>query len=70
MLARYRAQATFFVIGQKLLDKSSAGLLIEIKSAGHWIGDHTMSHSVDFGEQLGTAEAYREIEDAHANHHA
>jgi peptidoglycan-N-acetylglucosamine deacetylase len=62
ILARHGAQATFFIIGQKLLDKSSAGLLAEIKSAGHWVGNHTMSHSVAFGERLGATEACREID--------
>jgi peptidoglycan/xylan/chitin deacetylase (PgdA/CDA1 family) len=64
VLARYRARATFFVIGQRLLDKSSAALLGEIKSAKHWIGNHTLSHSIVFGERPSETEACREIEDA------
>jgi peptidoglycan-N-acetylglucosamine deacetylase len=64
ILARDGIQTTFFVIGQKLLDKSSAVLLGEIKSAGHWIGNHTLSHSVAFGERPAGHEAYREIEAA------
>jgi peptidoglycan-N-acetylglucosamine deacetylase len=67
ILARHGAQATFFIIGQKLLDKSSAGLLGEIKSAGHWVGNHTMSHSVAFGERLGATEACREIDEAQSH---
>jgi peptidoglycan/xylan/chitin deacetylase (PgdA/CDA1 family) len=41
ILARHGVRTTFFVIGQKLLDKSAAALLGEIKSAGHRIGNHT-----------------------------
>jgi peptidoglycan/xylan/chitin deacetylase (PgdA/CDA1 family) len=63
-LARFRVRTTFFVIGQKLLDKSSAALLGEIKAAGHWIGNHTLSHTVAFGERAGKDKAYREIEEA------
>lgn len=63
-LGRYGIRTTFFIIGQKLLDKSSAVLLSEFKSAGHWIGNHTLSHSVAFGERPDENEARREIEEA------
>jgi peptidoglycan/xylan/chitin deacetylase (PgdA/CDA1 family) len=63
-LARHQVRTTFFVVGQRLLDKSAAALLGEIKSAGHWIGNHTFSHSVALGECADEHEAYREIEDA------
>ena len=64
ILARYGIRTTFFVIGQKLLNKSSAALLHEIKSGGHWIGNHTLTHTVAFGEHRGAQEALREIEEA------
>ena len=64
ILARQGVRTTFFVIGQKLRDKSSAALLGGIKAAGHWIGNHTLSHSVALGDQPDADYARREIEEA------
>ena len=35
LLARHGLRATFFVIGEKLRDKATAGLLAEMAAAGH-----------------------------------
>lgn len=66
ILGRYAVRSTFFVIGRKLLDKSAAALLNQIRSAGHWIGNHTLSHAIAFGERPSENDAYREIEEAQA----
>ena len=43
VLARYRAHATFFVIGQQA--QGYPGLIDAIVNAGHTIGNHTFSHA-------------------------
>jgi peptidoglycan/xylan/chitin deacetylase (PgdA/CDA1 family) len=55
--------ATFFVVGRDLLRDGARELAQSAAADGHWIGNHTMTHSV----QLGDAEdnvARREIADA------
>ena len=56
--------ATFFVIGDKLADAGAAALMGEAHAAGHWIGNHTLSHAVALGERTDAAVAAREIEGA------
>ena len=64
VLARHDVRSTFFTIGRKLLDPNNSKLLPLIKGAGHWIGNHTWSHSVPFGENTDSAFAIAEIERA------
>jgi peptidoglycan-N-acetylglucosamine deacetylase len=45
-----RVKATFFVLGAKLADRSRRPLARRAHAEGHWIGNHTWSHS----EPLGT----------------
>jgi peptidoglycan/xylan/chitin deacetylase (PgdA/CDA1 family) len=45
ILARRDLRATFMVVGQNLFDPSSAALLHEINAAGHWIGNHSLTHT-------------------------
>ena len=66
VLARHGLRVTFFVIGQKLRDKAAAGLLAEMAAAGHWIGNHTLTHSVALGDRPDAAYARTEIEEAQA----
>lgn len=42
-LAEYNAKATFFCIGKNVVD--NIAIIRRIQSAGHSIGNHTMSHS-------------------------
>jgi peptidoglycan/xylan/chitin deacetylase (PgdA/CDA1 family) len=62
-LARRGIRTTFFVIGNKLADSAAAALMRDAHAAGHWIGNHTLTHSVAFGEQRDNAVVVREIEE-------
>ena len=62
-LARHSVQSTFFVIGRKAETQEGLALVRRASSEGHWIGNHTYSHTTPLGE-LGAAEAVREIEHA------
>ena len=53
VLCRHRVKSTFFVIGQKVAQQKA--LTERAHAEGHWIGNHTWSHSVPFG--LMTADA-------------
>jgi peptidoglycan/xylan/chitin deacetylase (PgdA/CDA1 family) len=54
-------RATFFVIGEKLVRPEAAALMRGAHGAGHWIGNHTLTHSVAFGDRPDAAFAAREI---------
>lgn len=62
LLARRGIATTFFVIGRKLLDPDAAALAEAAHAAGHWIGNHTFTHSVAFGDDPDPDYAAREIE--------
>lgn len=66
ILARRGLRTTFFVIGQKLRDPAAAALMSEAHAAGHWIGNHTFTHSVAFGDEPDATYATSEIEDTQA----
>src|SRR5271168_3618028 len=51
ILARRGLDATFMVVGQNLFDPSAAALLDDVSAAGHWIGNHSLTHTVAFGER-------------------
>ena len=59
-------RSTFFVVGEKL--RSAAGRACAERAAGegHWIGNHTMTHSVPFGDSDAPGFAEREIDAAQA----
>jgi peptidoglycan-N-acetylglucosamine deacetylase len=56
-------RTTFFVIGQKLLSAEGIGLARRAHEEGHWIGNHTFTHSVPLGEKPEPEYARREIEE-------
>jgi len=64
ILDRARILTTFFVIGRNLDDPAAARLMQQAHAAGHWIGNHTLTHSVALGERPGLADAVGEIEGA------
>src|SRR4051812_39170973 len=66
VLAEHGARSTFFVVGEKL--RSAAGRACAARAAreGHWIGNHTMTHTVPFGDSDEPDFAEREIEAAQA----
>jgi peptidoglycan-N-acetylglucosamine deacetylase len=55
---------TFFVIGSNLDDPAAVSLMRQAHAAGHWIGNHTLTHSVALGERPDLAHAVNEIEGA------
>lgn len=44
VLRRHDIQATFFVLGEKLVDGTRKPLLRRARDEGHWVGNHTFSH--------------------------
>jgi peptidoglycan/xylan/chitin deacetylase (PgdA/CDA1 family) len=49
VLARRGIKTTFFVIGEKLVQPENRRLAEQAHAEGHWIGNHTWSHSLPFG---------------------
>ena len=66
ILAQARIRSTFFVIGKNLDKPGSAGLMRQAHAAGHWIGNHTLSHTVALGDRPERDYAVSEIEGAQA----
>ena len=54
-------KTTFFVIGEKLADPARRRLAARARDEGHWIGNHTYTHSTPLGEQPGADTAQQEI---------
>jgi peptidoglycan/xylan/chitin deacetylase (PgdA/CDA1 family) len=61
ILDRAGLHGTFFVIGSKLRDPDAAALMRQAHAAGHWIGNHTLTHSVALGDNPDPAYAAAEI---------
>ena len=66
ILAGQRILTTFFVIGRKLGEPAAVSLTQQAHAAGHWIGNHTFSHTVALGDRPDRAHALSEIEGAQA----
>jgi len=64
ILERLRILSTFFVIGRNLDKPGGADLMKEAHAAGHWIGNHTLSHTVALGDRPERNYAVSEIEGA------
>ncbi|MGI4802415.1 MAG: polysaccharide deacetylase family protein [Janthinobacterium lividum] len=54
-LARRGIRSTFFVIGNKLANPAARSCAERAAAEGHWIGNHTWTHTVPLGEQPGRA---------------
>ncbi|OKO77201.1 polysaccharide deacetylase family protein [Bradyrhizobium sp. NAS96.2] len=54
-------KTAFFVIGEKLGDPERRRLAARAHDEGHWIGNHTFTHSTPLGLQPGVDTAQREI---------
>ena len=54
-------KATFFVIGEKLADPERRRLAARARDEGHWIGNHTYTHSLPLGLQHDPDAAEHEI---------
>ena len=61
VLARRGVRTTFFVIGSKLLNRGARACAERAHAEGHWIGNHTWTHSRPLGEDPGAAVAELEI---------
>jgi len=61
VLDRVGLCATFFVLGKKLVDPAALALARDAHAAGHWIGNHTLTHSVALGDDPDADYAAREI---------
>ena len=66
ILADRSLRATFFMVGERLRAPGSRPLAERAKAAGHWIGNHTMTHGVPLGlrtepdaveQEIGATEA-------------
>jgi peptidoglycan/xylan/chitin deacetylase (PgdA/CDA1 family) len=59
ILARRGLKTTFFVIGEKLNRPEGRNLAERAHAEGHWIGNHSWSHSIPLGQRSepGVAEA-------------
>src|SRR5262245_38448249 len=60
-LARHGLKATFFVIGEKLAMPGRRALSERAVAEGHWIGNHTWTHSVPLGQRADGDGAQAEI---------
>jgi peptidoglycan/xylan/chitin deacetylase (PgdA/CDA1 family) len=60
-LGKRGIKATFFVIGEKLRDSERRRLSARAHGEGHWIGNHTYTHSVPLGRQSDPDAAEHEI---------
>jgi peptidoglycan/xylan/chitin deacetylase (PgdA/CDA1 family) len=60
-LAKRGIKTTFFVIGEKLADPARRQLAARAHGEGHWIGNHTYTHSVPLGLQRDPDAAQHEI---------
>ena len=64
ILEQRRVRSTFFVIGRNLDNPAAAELMKHAHAAGHWIGNHTLSHTVALGDRPERGYAVSEIEGA------
>ena len=63
-LAERRLLATFFVVGTMLQAPGARQLAERAVAEGHWIGNHSMTHTTPLGDQPDPAYAALEIEGA------
>jgi peptidoglycan/xylan/chitin deacetylase (PgdA/CDA1 family) len=63
LLSTRNIHATFFVIGEKLAKPGGWDLAERAHALGHWIGNHSFTHSTPLGERPGADYAQREIEE-------
>lgn len=65
-LARRGLRASFFVVGERLRDPANRALAERARAEGHWIGNHTLTHTGPLGERRDPGHAAREIGGAEA----
>jgi peptidoglycan-N-acetylglucosamine deacetylase len=60
-LERHSALASFFVVGERMADPIHRRRAEAAHAAGHWIGNHSMTHSVPLGDDPRPDAVEREI---------
>ena len=66
ILGKHEIASTFFVLGSKLADPARRAIAKRAHAEGHWIGNHTMTHSTPLGRLADPARAIAEIVEAQA----
>src|SRR5260221_64141 len=66
ILAERGIKTTFFVLGSHLCNPVGADLLDKIVAHEHWVGNHSFTHSVAFGDSAESGYAIHEIGDTQA----
>src|SRR5690348_16151273 len=61
ILGERNIKTTFFVIGEKLGDPERRRLAARAHDEGHWIGNHTFTHTIPLGQQPDAGTAQNEI---------
>ncbi|MGH8013568.1 MAG: polysaccharide deacetylase family protein [Candidatus Binataceae bacterium] len=64
ILKAFDVRTTFFVIGAKLVDPARYSLAQRAGREGHWIGNHSLTHKMPFGETREEGAASIEIGEA------
>ncbi|MEE8171528.1 MAG: polysaccharide deacetylase family protein [Alphaproteobacteria bacterium] len=50
VLARHGVKSSFFVIGRKMESAEGRAAVARAKDEGHWIGNHSYTHSISLGD--------------------
>ena len=66
ILGNARVPATFFMLGSKLADPERRGIAKRAHAEGHWIGNHTKTHSQPLGRISDPTTVLNEIMDTQA----
>lgn len=66
VLARRAVKASFFVVGKRLSYPTARAAAERARAQGHWIGNHSMTHSLPLGLAVEPDAAEREIGAAQA----
>ena len=61
ILRKHGLKVTFMVIGKNLMHATGQALLTKIVADGHWVGNHSLTHSIAFGDKLDPGYAEHEI---------
>lgn len=63
VLAQRGVRASFFLVGTMLNRKGARDLAVRAVEEGHWVGNHSMTHTTPLGSVVDRAEVAREIEE-------
>ncbi|MCE5290799.1 MAG: polysaccharide deacetylase family protein [Nocardiaceae bacterium] len=61
VLAQREIRASFFVVGTQLAEPGMRRYTERAAEEGHWIGNHTLTHTVQFGDSADPGLPHREI---------